>query len=128
MNNWSSPSGPDSNRRRSQRVMLRLSVNVSGKTAQGPFSEDTHTMVVNAHGALIGLNAKIIKGQTVRLKSSTFPDDQECQVIWVGPAAEGKPQCGLEFTTPAPKFWGVSFPPADWSPSAGGVMAESKKK
>jgi len=114
MNNWS-PSGPDTNRRRSQRVMLNLPITVSGKTAQGSFSEDTHTMVVNAHGALVGLKALVAKGQTVRLKSATYPDEQECQVIWVGPSVEGKTQCGLEFTKPAPKFWGVSFPPADWS-------------
>ena len=124
MNNWSSSSGPDTNRRRSQRVMLNLPVTISGKTSQGPFSEDTRTMVVNAHGALVGLKTLVAKGQTVRLKSSTYPEELECQVIWVGPSAEGKAQCGLEFTRPSPKFWGVSFPPADWSPT----MAENRKK
>ena len=127
MNNWS-PSGPDANRRRSQRVMLSMPITVSGKTTQGPFSVDTYTMVVNAHGALVGLKALVAKGQTVRLKRATDPEELECQVIWVGPSAEGKTQCGLEFTKPSPKFWGVSFPPADWSPANAGVMAESKKK
>lgn len=108
--------------------MLRLPITVSGKTGQGPFKEDTHTMVINAHGALIGLKAKVAKGQTLRLKSATFPEEVECHVIWVGPVADGKAQCGLEFTKPTPKFWGVSFPPADWSPSAGDLVAETKKK
>ena len=85
-------------------------------------------MVINAHGALVGLKSKVIKGQTVRIKSATSPEEQECQVIWVGPTAEGKTQCGLEFTNPSPKFWGVSFPSADWSPSTAGAMAGSKKK
>jgi hypothetical protein len=124
--NWTPSSGSD-DRRRSQRVMLSLPVTISGQTVQGPFTEQTHTMVVNAHGALVGLKANVAKGQILRIKSATFPEELECHVIWVGPAAEGKNQCGLEFTKPVPKFWGVTFPPADWSPSTG-VLAESKKK
>jgi hypothetical protein len=108
--------------------MLSLPVSVSGKTSQGPFTEDTQTMVINAYGALVGLKAKVIKGQTVRIKSATHPDEQECSVIWIGPTAEGKTQCGIEFTKPVPKFWGVSFPPADWSASTAGALAESRKK
>jgi hypothetical protein len=108
--------------------MLSLPVTVSGKTSQGQFSEKTQTVVINAHGALVGLQAKVIKGQTVRLQSATFPDEQECQVIWIGPTAEGKTQCGLEFTKPSPKFWGVSFPPPDWSPSTAGSVGGPKKK
>jgi hypothetical protein len=58
----------------------------------------------------------------------TSPEEQECQVIWIGPTADGKTQCGIEFKKPNPKFWGVSFPPADWSPATAGVMADSEKK
>jgi hypothetical protein len=128
MSNWSPPSGPDANRRRSQRVMLSLPVTVSGKEPQGPFSENTQTTIVNAYGALVGLKAKLAKGQIVLLQSATSPDEQECQIIWVGPAAGGKIQYGLEFTKPALKFWGVTFPPPDWSPAAAGALAESRKK
>jgi hypothetical protein len=108
--------------------MLSLPVTVSGHTAQGEFSEQTLTLVINAHGALVGLKAKVAKDQTVRIKSTTAPEEQECQVIWIGPTVDGQTQCGLEFTNPAPKFWGVSFPRADWSPSTAGDAAESRKK
>jgi hypothetical protein len=108
--------------------MLSLPVTVSGTTAQGPFSEDTQTVVVNAHGALVALKAKVTKGQTVCVKSATSQEEQDCQVIWIGPAAESKTQCGLEFTRPSPKFWGVSFPPSDSSTSTAGAMAQSRKK
>ena len=101
---------------------------LSGKTAAGPFAEDTLTTVINAHGALLGLTAKVTKGQTLRLKTKTSPEEQECRVIWVGPASERKTQCGIEFLKPAPKFWGISFPPADWSPSSAPVMAGSKEQ
>ena len=128
MNTWSSPSGPDANRRRSQRVMLSVPVTLSGKTADGTFTEDTQTTVVNAHGALVGLKTKVSKGQALRIKTRMAPEEQECHVIWIGPAVEGRTQCGIEFSGPAPKFWRVSFPPADWSPSSAPAMAESKKK
>ena len=128
MAQWNTPSGPDPTRRRSQRVMLSLPVTVSGKTAQGPFTENVHTTVINANGALIGLKARLAKDQLVRLKSATHPEEQECRVIWVGPTTEGKTQCGLEFTKPVAKFWGIAFPPPDWSPSAADLATVPAKK
>jgi hypothetical protein len=125
--NWSSSSGPEANRRRSQSVMLSLPVTVSGQTDQGPFREETHTMVVNAHGALIGLKTPVVKGQLVQIKSVASPGEQECWVNWIGSSTDGKTQCGIEFSQPAPRFWGIAFPPADWSRSAAGAMAGSKR-
>ena len=128
MTTWSSPAGPESNRRRSQRVMLSVPVTLSGQTAEGPFSEDTQTLVINAHGALIGLKAKVSQGQTLRIRTPMHPEERDCKVIWVGPATAEKTQCGIEFAQPAPNFWPVNFPPADWSPVSAGALAESKKK
>src|ERR1700674_2826782 len=115
MDTWSPASGPDADHRRSQRVMLSVPVTLSGKTASGSFSEDTLTTVINAHGALVGLKAQVTKGQKLRLKTKYSPEEQECLVIWIGPTADGKTQCGIEFVTSAPNFWRVSFPPSDWS-------------
>jgi hypothetical protein len=39
-------------KRRSQRLFLQVRVVVEAKLANKPFSEETHTIVVNAHGAL----------------------------------------------------------------------------
>ena len=128
MANSSAPSNADSTRRRSQRVMLALPVSVSGKTSQGAFTENANTLVINAYGALVGLKAKLVKEQIVRLKSATHPDEQECRVIWIGPTTDGKTQCGLEFTKPVAKFWGISFPPVDWSPSPADLAAFPAKK
>jgi len=127
MNTWSSPPGPEAHRRRSQRVMLSVPVTLSGKTTDGPFSEDTQTMVINAHGALVGMKTKVSKGQALRIRTRMAPEEQDCSVIWIGPAAEGKTQCGIEFARPAPTFWRISFPPLDWSPASAGVVVESKK-
>lgn len=114
MNTRLTPSTPETNRRRSQRVMLSLPLIVSGKTGEGPFTEDTQTMVVNAHGALVGLKAKVVNGQTIQIKNVVSQEEQECRIIWVGPTTDGRAQCGIEFVKPSPKFWGISFPPTDW--------------
>jgi PilZ domain len=115
MGTWST-SGPDSNRRRSQRVILSVPVKVSGQSPKGQFAEDTKTLVVNAHGALITLAAKVLQGQQLELKSVTNPEAQSCKVVYIGPTVQGQTQVGIEFTKPAPHFWHVAFPPENWTP------------
>jgi hypothetical protein len=115
---WSpTAGGPESNRRRSQRVVLALGITVSsadeGRTAA--FQEETQTLVVNAHGALILLAAKVEKGQLLRMKNRATREEQTCKVVFVGPVANGKTQIGIEFTSPSPEYWHIAFPPEDWS-------------
>jgi hypothetical protein len=108
--------GPDPSRRRSQRVILTLAVTV--RTDGGPkdpsFEEDTNTLVVNLHGALIVLAAKVTKGQKLRLTNRATKEEQLCRVASVAPASAGKAQIGIEFLKPSPDFWRISFPPEDW--------------
>ncbi len=110
------PGGPEVSRRRSQRVILSLAVTVrtEGAPQDKSFEEETHTLIVNAHGALIALNAKVVKGQKIRLKNRATKAEQVCRVASVGPTTEGKGQVGIEFLTPSPDFWHISFPPEDW--------------
>jgi hypothetical protein len=115
VNTWST-SGPDANRRRSQRVILSVSVSVSGQSPKGQFTEETKTLVVNAHGALVTLAAKVSQGQQLELKSVTNPEKQTCKVVYIGPTVQGQTQVGIEFTQPAPHFWHVAFPPENWTP------------
>jgi hypothetical protein len=112
MNTWSA-AGPETNRRRSQRVILSIPVTVSEESGPGPFSEETQTLAVNAHGALVMLTARVSQGQKLILKSNTPPNKQTCRVVYVGPTADGRTQIGVEFTEAAPHFWPVAFPPAD---------------
>jgi len=108
--------GTDSNRRRSQRVIVNVPITVSseGGNKDAAFQEETQTLVVNAHGAMIALAAKVVKGQTLRLKNRTTQEDQTCKVVYLGPLAAGKSQVGVDFTAKAPDFWRISFPPEDW--------------
>jgi PilZ domain-containing protein len=106
-------------RRRSQRVLMQVPVSIRGKDAQGKeFKEDTETLAINAHGALVLLAARLTSGGLVHMRHSKTEEEQECHVAFLGPVRSGKAEIGLEFTAPRPTFWRVAFPPEDWTPKS----------
>ena len=106
---------PDPGRRRSMRVLLSVPIHVSGKTAGNQdFAEETRTLVVNAHGALISLAAQMMAGQTITIANNATHQTLECRVVHIGTAQGGKTQLGIEFAKPSSKFWQIDFPPDDW--------------
>jgi hypothetical protein len=107
---------PSKQRRRSQRLFLQVRVVVEGKLHdQSPFSEETHTIVVNAHGALVELRFSLDQGQPVTLANMRTNEKADCTVKLVTPADAKKFNTALEFTVPNPRFWRISFPPDDWT-------------
>jgi hypothetical protein len=103
-------------RRRSQRLILRVPVIAYRSQRLGSaFSEGTHTLVVNAHGALINLEAKVAVHEKVLLKHALSGEEQECRVVFTrGSSVVGPIEVGVEFRRPAPNFWQIAFPPSDW--------------
>jgi PilZ domain len=101
--------------RRSRRVLLRLPVQVrwtpAGETA---ITEDTTTLVVNAHGALLALAMKVKPGARIFVRNRAIVEDKECRVVRVEQKHDGKSEVGVEFLRPDAKFWGLEFPPDDW--------------
>ena len=107
---------PTSNKRRSQRLFLQVRVVVEGKRPnQSPFNEETHTIVLNAHGALVEMSLSLDQGQIVSLRNVRTTEKSDCAVKLVTPSGAGKFNTALEFTKPNPGFWHISFPPEDWS-------------
>jgi hypothetical protein len=105
----------DPGRRRSMRVLLSVPILVSGKTINNEdFNEETRTLVVNAHGALVALGAQVVAQQTVTLSNKATQQSTDCRVVHLGSAQGGKTQVGLEFVKPSGKFWQIDFPPDDW--------------
>src|SRR5437016_5085691 len=102
-------------RRRSQRVLMQVGIRVRGKDAQGKdFEEMTETLAINAHGALILLNVRVVSGAIIHLKHNMTEEEQECHVAFLGPVRSGRAEVGVEFNSPRPTFWRVAFPPEDW--------------
>jgi hypothetical protein len=108
---WSADAG----RRRSMRVLLSVPILVSGKLqGKEEFNEHACTLVVNAHGALIALNASVMADQLVTVSNKATQQSLDCRIVYVGRAQDGKTQMGIEFLKPCPTFWQIDFPPEDW--------------
>jgi hypothetical protein len=104
-------------RRRSQRVLMQVAVRIRGVNTQGnTIEEETETLAINAHGALVLLQTRFTSGTKVLLQHKRTQEEQECHVVFLGPVRSGKAEIGLEFTSAHPTFWRVAFPPEDWTP------------
>ncbi len=104
-------------RRRSQRVLMQVSIRIRGTDAQGKeFEEFTETLAINAHGALVLLAARVTSGGKILMRHNKTEEEQECKVVFLGRVRSGKVEIGLEFSSPRPTFWRVAFPPEDWTP------------
>jgi len=111
------PTNGDSNaQRRSQRVVIKVSVLILAEGAENkPVSEETRTVTVNAHGAMILLGLKVSIGQWLTLRNSRTGEEVACRVVYVSPHESEKRQVGVDFMEPCPRFWRISFPPPDWT-------------
>jgi hypothetical protein len=102
--------------RRSGRVFLKMRLQAQGRAHNGrKFRETCETVVVNAHGALILLKHEIDDGELLVLTHPETMEEQECRVVYLGEPAD-RQRVGVEFLTPAPRFWGLDL--EDASPAS----------
>jgi hypothetical protein len=105
------------NRRRGQRIALTIHVQVAGVNNLGTrFTEDTSTLTISPHGALVLLTTTLNKGQRITLSNLRTRAAVECAVVYVAQGKGKEREVGLSFALPNRAFWKVAFPPADWSP------------
>lgn len=101
--------------RRSARVFMRIRVVLAGKNQQGRrFRATTETIVINAHGGLVYLDQDLEMGSLLILTNPSSQEEQECRVVYIGDDSEKGRRVGLEFLTPAPRFWGVELAHPNW--------------
>ncbi len=104
------------NRRRSQRVLMKIPVRLSVQAGAALLSEeDTHTLAVSAHGALIAVSAPLHRGQRLTLSNIQTKGALECVVVHIDRFPGDQMKVGVEFLLPNPNFWRVTFPPRDWT-------------
>lgn len=104
-------------RRRSHRVQINMPVIIRGKNGNTPFSEQTQTASVNAHGCMVRLAERVVRGQELAIVNPKTAEELPCTVTFIGPKEANKAEIGLEFIEPSPIFWRINFPPEDWDPS-----------
>jgi hypothetical protein len=103
------------NKRRSERVILRVAVVVSVYFYDGKvISEATVTQVVNAHGGLLSLRMELVSEQKFLLTNLKTAMVRECRVVRTERSDNSELLVAFQFATPAPNFWPIVFPPKDW--------------
>ena len=96
-------------RRRAQRVLLRVSVRIrlAGKTQA--IEGATHT--VSATGGLIVLSEALPQGTKLTIENITTQKTVEAHVPRPPQYSSEGSLVPIEFSVPAPNFWNVFFPP-----------------
>jgi len=103
------------NRRRSERVMLRMSVVVLAEDEdRRQIQEKGYTQVVNAHGGLIQIRTHLHVGQSFLLSNPKVGMEISCRVVRIEETGMEFYNIAFEFDRPAANFWPIVFPPADW--------------
>jgi hypothetical protein len=105
---------PAEERRRSQRVMIRIPVTLEVTIAGKKTTLSASTASVNDHGAMLLCTRNFSVETKFDLINDRTMQKQSCRVTR---AALENPQGYLipvEFAAPAPGFWHISFPPPGW--------------
>jgi hypothetical protein len=103
---------PAAEQRRSERILIDVPVVVkgtNGASAEGrPFQEETFTVTISPHGALVMLAAGVSLGQRIVLRNSLNQREQEARVAYKGASHAGLAQVGVEFLRESPEFWPIN--------------------
>lgn len=103
-------------RRRSQRVLLRVRAQIHVALEGKATTFDALTLNVNPHGALVVMDKFLASGTRLVLENRTTRERVACRVTRPPRESPEGFQIPLEFDSPAPQFWRITFPPADWRP------------
>ena len=96
-------------RRRAQRVLLRIRVIVHVNGKPNPLEGNTHT--VSASGAMLIIPEPLPEGTTLTIENPKAQTKVEARVVRPPQTSHEGSQVPVEFTSPSPNFWGIFFPP-----------------
>jgi len=103
-------------RRRSQRVMLRIPVVLRTIVAGKTVTTNAATVSVNDHGAMLTCARTFASDTTVEVQNERTGEKMNCRVTRTPIENTDGYLIPVEFASSAPAFWRISFPPRDWKP------------
>jgi hypothetical protein len=103
-------------RRGSQRVLLRVHASVHVALQGKQVTIDVTTLSVSNHGALVVIKQTLPTDARLVLEHGMTRERIACKIARPAREVPEGFHIPLEFDTPAPNFWGIAFPPADWRP------------
>jgi periplasmic protein TonB len=98
---------------RTQPVAMEIPVtingarSVAGSDKREPFSENTQTVLVFGHGAVVRVSTLLAAGQLIFLTNEKTKKEVVCQVAKSKSGGSSGNYVELQFTEPAPGFWGL---------------------
>jgi hypothetical protein len=101
-------------RRRSQRVIIRVPVSIEATILGQKVKADAYTVAVNIHGAMVLCPRSFDAETRLEMRNERTAERIEVRVTRAPrESAEGY-LIPLEFVSPSPRFWQISFPPENW--------------
>jgi hypothetical protein len=108
---------PGDERRRSQRVIIRVPLTLELSKNGQSFLVSAHTVAVNIHGAMAICRESLDTDTKVEIINDRTRERASARVTRAPRhSAEGF-LTPLEFVKPFPTFWQISFPPSNWKPN-----------
>jgi hypothetical protein len=104
----------DEGKKRAQRVMLRFSMKAHVDLNGKPNTLAVTTVSVNPNGALLVAPQLLPESLQIVLENPNTRERATCRVVRAGKQAPGGFEVPVAFDPPAPNFWKIDFPPADW--------------
>ena len=109
------PAGTDE-RRRGQRVLLRIQASVHVSLQGKATTIDVATLSVNPAGALVLMKQALPAETRLVLEHKATNERIACRVVRPPRETPEGYHVPLEFDSPSPAFWKIDFPPANWRP------------
>jgi hypothetical protein len=101
-------------KRRSQRVIVRVPLTLLLPENDQIVSIKCHTVAVNVHGAMVVSPRTLEEDSKLEILNERTNEKIVCRVTRATRESSEGFLIPVEFTTPAPNFWQISFPPSNW--------------
>jgi hypothetical protein len=101
-------------RRRSHRVIIRVPVTLVVTENGQTVKISAHTVAVNIHGAMVVCARTLEADATLEVVNERTNEKVSSRVTRAPRDSSEGFLIPVEFTSPSPNFWQISFPPANW--------------
>jgi hypothetical protein len=105
---------PGEERRRSQRVIIRVPVTLLVTENGQTMKISAHTVAVNIHGAMIVCPRSLEADTTLEVVNGRTDEKVASRVTRAPRDSSEGFLIPVEFTSPSPNFWQITFPPSNW--------------
>ena len=103
--------------RRCTRIDLSVPLIITSLDPAVKFQGMVETLDVSSSGVRLRLSYALPPGTRVRLDIAHTDRMTEGHVVWAKPDGKYRWKVGVKLLEQTGNFWGVTAPPADWSPS-----------